>query len=283
MWDKLVNRPRLAALAGCLWLFGTTAAALPIYNIQYVDLAVAPDGNSTYNGQTVDCEGGIVVHKFAGTKPKITLQDPSHPDGWGGVALKDWTISKDMFNTVAVGDLVSFTDVGVEEYRGNTLLRYQDSSGYTVISNGNPLPPPKAVSLHEIAAPVEGPPGDWYVADHSAEPYEAMRLSIEDVTVSMMGLGKAGDNYNLDGNGDVWATDYMNEDAAGDYHPLISVGQHFDRVTGILEQYTKTDYGWDYYQLLTTTSDDLVVNAVVPEPPALAILLAGLALRRRRC
>jgi len=271
--------PAVLAVCGVL---PTGARALPIYDIQYVDLAVNPDGDSPYAGQIVDCGGGIVVHKFTGTKPKVTLQDPGRPDGWGGIAIKDWAVGQDMFNAVAVGDLVAFTDVEVEEYRGNTLLRYEDGSGYTIVSRGNPLPPPARVSPHQIAAPLEGPPGDWYVADHAPEPYEAMRIRIEDVTVTQMGLGKAGDNYNLHGAGDVWTADYMNEDAAGDYDPLISVGQHFDQVSGILEQYTKLSYGWDYYQLLTTTSDDLVVNAVVPEPTPPAIALAALALVRRK-
>ncbi|MFO7899750.1 MAG: PEP-CTERM sorting domain-containing protein [Planctomycetota bacterium] len=271
----------LATLAICAALC-TTATALSIYDVQYVDLAVDPAGNSPYDGQVIDCDGGIVVHKFPGWKPKLTLQDPSHPDGWGGIAIKDWTAGKDLFNAVAVGDRVSFTGVTVEEYRGNTLLRFEPGSGYTVASHGNPLPPVRSVGLNEIAAPVETAGGDWLVTDHSAEPYEAMRLRIADVTVTAMDLGKAEDNYNLHGAGDVWAADYMNVDAVGDYHPLVSTGQHFDRVTGILEQYTKLNYGWDYYQLLTTNSDDLVVNAVVPEPTALALVLAGLAFLRRR-
>lgn len=282
---KTMKCPGLVALVALVGLLHADAAAVPIYDIQYVDLAVDPEGNSPYSGQIVDCQGGIVVHRYAGTRPKLTLQDPAHPDGWGGIFVKDWTVGQDMFNAVSVGDLVSFTNVQVEEYRGNTLLRYEtaNNSGYTIISSGNPLPPPRLVSLDDIAAPIEGPPGDWYVADHSAERYEAMRLTVENVTVTALDLGKASDNYNLNGSADAWAGDYMNEGAVGDYHPLVSVGQHFDRVTGILEQYTKLNYGWDYYQLLTTTSDDLAVDSgVVPEPASAAIVLAGLALLRRR-
>ena len=74
----------------------------------------------------------------------------------------------------------------------------------------------------------------------------------------------------------------MNVTAAGDYHPLISMGQHFDRVTGLLEQYERLSYGWDYYQLLTTSSEDLVLIEVIPEPGPCVLLLAGLAAVGRR-
>ena len=278
---------RSMALLGCLTVALTCSWAVAgveptIYDIQYT---TDPDGVSPVDGTVTDCAGGIVTHKFGGFKPKLTLYDPNWPNGWGSIQVKDWTTNTDLFNGVDLGDWVRLTHVTVEEYRGNTLLRYEtaNNSGYTIISSGNPLPPPRLVSLDEIAAPIEGPPGDWYVADHSAERYEAMRLAVENVTVTALDLGKASDNYSFHGSADAWASDYMNEGAVGDYHPLVTVGQHFDRVTGILEQYTKLSYGWDYYQLLTTTSDDLVVDSgVVPEPASVAVVLAGLALLRRR-
>ena len=179
-------------VAACVVLAAGGALGLSIYDIQYVDLTVDPAGSSPHDGSTVNCEGGIVVHKYGGSRPKVTLQDPTRPDGWGGIALKDWTVGQDMFNALAVGDQVTFYDVVVEEYRGNTLLRYGETSSYAINESGKPLPAAKHVSLSEIAAPIEGPPGDWYVADHSAEQYEAMQLIISGVTVTAMGLGKAG-------------------------------------------------------------------------------------------
>jgi hypothetical protein len=260
---------------------------MSILDIQYVDLTVDPAGNSPYDEQIVDCDGGIVTHIIGGFRPRLVLQDPNDPAGWGGIQVKGWN-GGDTFAGIGVGDLVSLSDVLVEEYRGNTFLQVGGSLApdavVTVESFGNPLPSPKLVTLDEIPAPLEDleNPGDWYVEDHRAEKYEAMLLVVEDVTVTTMGLGKADDNYNLhNASGDAWATDYAASpaDLVGDYLPPIELGAQFDRVVGVLEQYTNE--GWDYYQLLTRGSRD------VPEPSALVLLLTGLALvgsawRRRR-
>ena len=242
------------------------------------------DGASSYAGQVVDCAGGIVTQIFEGSQTRVVIQDPAFPDGWGGIQVKDWI--GDLADLLSVGDWVSFANVQVEEYRGTTLLQYrpENGAGHEVLSQANELPPHKLVVLDEIAAPLGIPPEDpqeWYVADHSAEKYESMLLMIEGVTVTAMDLGKAGDNYNLHGQaGDVWASDYMNADRVGAYHPYVALETHFESVSGILEQYTKIDYGWDYYQVLTTGTSDLVI----PEPASGAMLLAAatVALTRRR-
>ncbi len=261
--------------AGVLSAAGSRAAAeaLTIYEIQYTEDA---SGAGPLTGQIVDCAGGIVTHKFPGFKPKLTLQNPDFPDGWGAIQVKDWTGGLELFDSVDVGDWVSLVNVEVEEAYGNTLLHYKsgNQAGYDRLSTGNPLPTSRLVAPDEIAAPVEGPPGEWYVADRSAERYEAMRLKILDVTVTDVDLGNFRDNYNLRGQaGDVWAGDYMNVDCIDVYHPYITVGAHFESVSGILEQYLRVGE-YDYYQLLTTETSDLVI----PEPTSLMILLAaGLA------
>jgi len=248
---------------------------LSIYEIQYTtDLA----GDSPYKDQTVNCLGGIVIHKYAGFRTKLTLYDPTHPDGWGGLAIKDFT-GTDAFSDINVGDRLSFTNILVEENRGNTQLAYESGSGFTVEGNNNPIPDAILLGCADIAAPVEGPADEWHVIDHSAEKYEAMYLRVEDVTVVDMGLGKADDIYALqDQTGQCWASDYMNIDAGGPYHPLIGLGNQLQSVSGILEQYTNPDKGWDYYQLLTTCNSD-----IVPEPASIILLLSGgIAFLRKR-
>jgi hypothetical protein len=251
------------------------AGAVSIYEIQYT---ADPAGSSSYNTQTVNCSGGIVINKFGGSKPKVTLYDPAHPDGWGGLAVKDWTGSKSFYNTVRVGDWVSFTDVVVEESSGNTQLQFQSYSAYSIVSSGNSLPAALSISAADLAAPnyQTGPKTGWFVANHSAEKYEGMYLKLNDVTVAVNGMGKAADNYVLtDGAAASWASDYMNSEAGGPYHPLVTLGSHFESVSGICEQYAKTNTtgsSWDYYQLLTTGTGDFVV----PEPTSCLLLAFGL-------
>ncbi|MFA6174970.1 MAG: hypothetical protein WC765_00155 [Phycisphaerae bacterium] len=244
---------------------GALATPLSIYDIQYT---TNPTGNSSYATQTVSCVGGIVINKFAGSKPKVTLYDPAHPDGWGGLAIKDWTSSKSFYSTVQIGDWVSFTNVVVEESSGNTQLQFLNSSTYNIDSSGNLLPEALSISTADLAAPIQQTsPTGWFVANHNTEKYEAMYLKLNDVTITAKDLGKNQDNYVLaDATASSWASDYMDPDTGGRlYHPLVALGTHFQSVSGICEQYTKsntTGNSWDYYQLLTTGTGDFVV----PEP-----------------
>jgi hypothetical protein len=249
-----------------------SAESLSIYEIQYVDINEVPDGTSPKHGEVVDCLGGIVTHKRTESTPRLFLQDPNYPNGWGAIQAKDWF--GDSFDNVAVGDWVKFNNVTVEDYRGTTFLQFwevnSDSSmpSFTIVSSNNPVPELVQVDVNEIASPVEYPndPGCWYVTDHRAEKYESMWLRVNNVIVTWKDLGKANDNYMLESVASpndpdfiCWATDYINDDVpdGNDYHTFVETGQRFCSVTGILEQYTKISSGWDYYQLMTTYTGDL--------------------------
>lgn len=238
------------------------AAAQPLTIYQIQSNTVNGDA-SIYDGQVVDCVGGICVAKYAGSRPRLILQDPNYPDGWGAIQVKDWISPFQMFNEVEIGDWVEFTNMLVEEFRGTTLLQRQaaHNPGYNIVSRNNPLPPPLVVCVCEIPAPLYDPiTQGWYVKNHDAEPYESMRIIVRDLTVTEMNLGKAVDNYNLQkpGGDDCWATDYMNENVGPwGYHPFVQVGQNFCTVGGVFEQYTQLTSGWDYYQLATMRTADL--------------------------
>ena len=264
-------------LAVLLAAVPTAAAPLSVYDIQYTPAA---DGASVHDGATVDCLGGVVTHKWAGGKARIYLQDPARTD-WAGIMVKDWTGS--VYAGVQPGDWVSLTNVVVEESRGNTILKFHTdyASGFAVESTGHAVPAPVVVSPLAIAAPVEGPPGEWNVANHAAERYEHMWLKVEGVTVAGMDLGHVADNYILRdaGGAECWASDYMNVDVGADgYDHQVAAGAGFDNVTGIFEQYTHLPSYWDHYQIVTTKTGDLV-----PDAATVTILLAGGAsvLRRR--
>ena len=236
---------------------------LSIYEIQYT---TAADGTSPQDGNIVDCLGGIVICKPPTGRPRLIIQDPDYPFGWGAIQVKD-LYGIGVFADVNIGDWVSFTNVLVEESKGTTFLQYiaENEAGFTILSRGNPLPRPLTVAVDEIAAPIEGP-DSWLVANHDAEKYEAMLIKVIDVNVEGLGYGKEYDNYVLQSNADpnsaCWASDYMNDDIAGIYHPYVEIGRHFCGVTGILEQYTgeKDGIDYDYYQLLTRSTADFVID-----------------------
>lgn len=268
LWFALV----VVAFAGAGY-----ADELSIYDIQFN----TSDGDaSVYNGQIHDCAGGVVTHIWHGFNDRVFLQDPTHPT-WGAIVVKDAEGGELSYN-VSVGDWVSFDDIYVEEFRGTTHLQYRRSLApevtFTVESTSNPVPAPMLLTAGDLAAPIEGPPGKWYVADHGSEPYESMAVTIEDLVVGELDYGKAGDNYWLwQGTEAAWGTDYMNVDAGGPYHPRIYPGAELQSITGMVEQYTNPGSGWDYYQLDTRFGSD-----IVPEPGTLALLLAGAVLVVRR-
>lgn len=255
-----------------------------IYEIQYT---TDPNGDSPLDGMLIDeCSGGIVTCVFPGSRTRIVVQDTNYPGSWGAIQVKDID-EMGYLDNISIGDYVRIFNVTVEEYRGTTFLQmiHWDDPNIVVISSGNPVPEPLVVDINEITAPVYDPgggghfcgfppppppppprPEGYYVVDHSAEKYESMLLRVENVVVTDKDLGKASDNYVLqdydnpdDPNFSCWASDYLNNDKDHWqlYHPYVVQGRRFCSVTGILEQYTRFSYGWDYYQLLTTYTGDL--------------------------
>jgi len=243
------------------------ADEMSIYEIQYT---TDPNGASGQHGNIVDCLGGIVIDKSSGSRTKLTLYDPNYPDAWGGIMAKD-LYGVGVFADVNVGDWISFTNIEVEDFKGTTFLQFkaENESGFTIVSTNNPLPEPLVVTVDEIAAPAEGL-DSWLVTDYNAEKYEAMLIKVINVNVKDTGYGKAYDNYILasivDPNLSCWVSDYMNagKDKGLIYHPYIEPGLNLCGITGILEQYTGEQDGisYDYYQLLTTSTEDFVIDQV---------------------
>jgi hypothetical protein len=258
----------IAIGVGTLGLPGLArAAGLSIYDIQYTADA---NGVSPQHGNIVDCRGGIVTHNRGGGRPRLVVQDPNFPRGWGAVQVKGW--SRGTFDHVAVGDWVSLKNVKVEDFVGTTFLQFKQYEGepapeLSIVSVDNPLPRPLVIGVDEIAAPVEGV-DEWVVAGLDAEKYEATLVEVVDVTVRGTGYGKAFDNYvlasNTDPNHICWVSDYMNGDVDEIYHPLVQMGQVFCGVVGVLEQYVGQSDGvyYDYYQLLTRGTGDFNIYRI---------------------
>ena len=232
------------------------AEPLSISHIQSYQLG--PAGESDYDGQVVDCRGGIVVDLYFGGWTKLTLYDPATPNAWAGIVVK--TQSHD-FDQITPGQWIAFDQVMVEERSGNTQLTYDPAvSTLTLTGENYPLPDPL-----EITDPA------------FTEPYESMLVKLPDVTVSRIDLGLYGDNYELtNAAGAFLAADFYNPDKTGDYHPLVTPGRHFQSVSGLLEQKVKNSQ--DYFQLMTLSSGSFVI----PEPASTLLTSLALALLARR-
>ena len=238
---------------------------LSIYELQYTE---NPDGSSDYDQQYVNCNGGIVIHKYLASRHRLVLYDPNNWDGWGGISVKgDYDTNPAPFNDVQLGDWICLDHVFVDETgkaRGNTDLIFKDTSSYSTLGAGNSLPESLLVDVNDIAVNYDRIEQTCYVTDHSAEKYEAMYIQVRVVTVEDVNVGSHLDNYSLnkidEPNIYCWASDYMNIDNPGDQtpHPIIESGLKLCGVSGIFEQYTKLSDGWDYYQLLTTCKDSFV-------------------------
>jgi len=266
------TRVTVGIVVVCLWcvLPGVNRGEdVTIPEIQYTE---SPDGASPHNGKIVDCAGGIVVAKQPGSRPRLFVQDPNAVDDWAAIQVKGW--ASDAFMNVNVGDWVRLQQVFIEEFRGTTLLQYWDQNPdgsrpiLNVVSHGHNLPRPRVVDANRIQAPEYRLQDDaWVVADHRAERFESMLLQVRDVAVLGQGMGKAQDNYGLQSfrepnNVSVlcWASDYLNPDRpqADLYLPAIRPGQRFRAITGVLEEYTNLGDGFDYYQLLTLSTESLI-------------------------
>jgi len=237
---------------------------LSIYEIQYTE---NEDGSGYYDGRTINCTGGIVIHKWSRGKQRVILYDPNNADGWGGILAKGFGTP---FADANVGNWISIQNVLVEdsEYtQGNTILSVDEYSTVTpdVEYENLPLPEPLVVDVNDIAVVYDPVMETYYVTDHRAEKYEAMYIQVRNVTVGDVNVAQ-GDNYYLEDESDpnifCLASDYMNIDLPSGMHhmPQIAADQKFCSVSGILEQYIDIEQDFNYYQLLTTTIDDLQIE-----------------------
>ena len=291
-----------AVLITSTWLAGADAQGASIHDVR-TDSGTYPDGT------IIDEVTGVVVLDMDHMNyhmGRFHLQD-ANGGLYSGIAVVDnGGSSGDLVRAVKVGDRVTLHNAlfGDRAAFGNDVLYYD------AISFGSSFdaPVPGTLPDYTVVAAADVPGGP--LSGSGAEQYQSMRLLVEDVTITGMGLGKAGDDYSLiDAGGDtLWAADYVNEDKQYSgiwwnttYHHYVSpddpsdphydpnnpinddgyggIGQEFLSISGVLESYRNDPVNptYDYYQLLTL--DDASFGLVpVPEPSTMVLFLLGIAL-----
>jgi hypothetical protein len=214
--------------------------ALSCYDVQYTETA-GTDGTypSPYNGQTVTVEG-IVTNNTYGTtstyptSTKIFISDPAGGP-WSGLYIY-------IFGTGAVvGDFVSCTGA-ISEYYGTTEMVYGSGATVEIVSSGNALPEPALIQTSALVNP----------ANHEAgEMWEGVLCKIENVTATTV-PDTHDEFYVTDGSGagQVDNACYL----YGHHFTGITVGQHWDRIVGVV------DYAFDLYGLNPRDDGDIYTS-----------------------
>lgn len=208
--------------------FATMAFATTIYDIQYTEEA-GPDG--TYPSPMVDQEvtvTGIVTGANFNSDGKFFMSDPEG-GAWSSIYVYDWEVAP------ALGDEVEVTGT-VVEYYGYTELSFVT---ITILSSGNEVPAPMAVSTLDLAVPA------------LAEQYESCLVELTDLEVTEA-QNDYGEWYVTDGSGACQIDDgyfYLDEVTP----PIeITAGMTWAKIIG------NVDYSYDFYGVNPRTPADLI-------------------------
>jgi len=185
-----------AALFALFTLSGTFAHA-DASTVSIVDIQSTVDasGGSLYVGQEVTIAGTVTATSYNG----FTVAEA--PGAWAAISIYTQAAGPD------VGDEVQFSGI-VFEYYGMTMMQAVDD--FVHLSSDNPV----------VATPVA-------VGAASQEQYEAVLLTVQDVTVaSLLDYG-------------IWAVmdeafDFVLCDVMNDYMYFPREGDHLDSITGVL-------------------------------------------------
>jgi len=212
----------------------TALCATTIYDIQYTTNA-GPDGwyPSPLEGQDVTVTG-IVTGANYNNDLKFYMSDPEG-GAWHGIYVYDYTVGP------VLGDEVEVTGT-VSEYFGLTELGY---CTVNILSSGNPVPAPTAVSTLNLVVPAQ------------AEPYEGCLVEVANVEVTEA-QDEFGQWFIDDGSGECQVDDgFFYLDAVTP--PIVIIaGMTWDIIRGCV------DYSYDEYGINPRTPEDLIEVADSP-------------------
>jgi len=224
-----------------VFTFGLAAQeVLTCHDVQYTD---DPGGASPYSGEVVTVEGIVVSELFyTGTSASNYGFMVSDPEGgpWSGLL-----IFTNQYHPQR-GDMVRVTGTITEYYE---FTEMSPTTGFQVLSQGNPLPPATLISTGDLVSTGENP-----------EQWESVFVKVENVNIT-----NTPNNYNEfyvdDGSGACQVDDQCFP-RSGFSWPQMSVGQNWARIQGVV------DYSFSYFGINPRDMNDIiqvddVSNAIV--------------------
>ncbi len=204
------------------------ADVLTCYDVQYTTQA---NGDSPYKGSVVTVEGIVVAEIFytgTSTSNKGFVISDSDGGPWSGLLI--------FTNQYAPqrGDKVQVTGTIAEYYN---FTEMSPTTGFQVISQGNPLPPVTLITTGSLTGA-------------NAEQWESVFVKVENVNVTSTPNNYGEFNVN-DGSGACQIDDQCFP-RSGFSWPQMNVGQNWARIQGVV------DFSFDYYGINPREMTDLV-------------------------
>lgn len=239
-----MNKPIILAVL-LLLITGLSAQVKTCRDIQFTEDA---SGNSPYNGQSVTVEGIVVAEKlYTGTSETnygFVISDPGGGP-WSGLLI----FTNRYFP--ARGDKVQVTGT-ITEYFGFTEM--SPTTGYQVISSGNPLPPPTVITTYDLSV-TESPTQ----AKH-AEQWESCFVRVEDVTITS--LPDVRNEFFVTNSSAPCQIDDQCFPRSGFSWPSMSVGQTWARIQGVVD-FSFEFFGLNPRDMQDVIREDTVANASI--------------------
>lgn len=207
---------------------GMFAQVLTCYDIQHTEAA---NGASPYAGSQVTIEGIVVAEVFytgtSATNKGFMISDPEGGP-WSGLLVFSNQYAPQR------GDKVRVTGT-ITEYFDFTEM--SPTTGFQVLSQGNPLPPPALITTGSLTGSAK-------------EQWESVFVRVENVNITAA-PNNYGEFYVNDGSGACQVDDQCFP-RTGFSWPQMSVGQNWARIQGVV------DFSFDYYGINPRDMTDLV-------------------------
>jgi len=218
---------------------GTLCSGYTCHDIQST---TSTSGDSPYVGRTVTVRGIVVVELFyTGTNTSNIGFFISDPEGgpWSGLL-----IYTNQFHPQR-GDEVEVTGTITEYYN---FTEMSPTTGYRVISQGNPIPPPTLINTGDLSS------------SSTAEQWEGVFVKVENVTIVSLPTSY-NEFYVNDGTGQCQIDDQCFP-RTGFSWPQMTVGERWARIQGVVD-YSFSNYAINPRDMNDIVKEDNVSNAMI--------------------